>query len=207
MKKKTRFDYFQSFSDYAACALRAANYLKDTLDHFDPETFSKRQDEMHAIEHEADMINHRTIDSLAKEFLPPIEPEDIAAITREFDDVVDDLDDIMRLIGMFCVTRLRPEVSELCDLAVECAQVLGELVEEFRQFKKSGKIQEKLIRLNSLESRGDSLHYNAVQRLFAENGSALETMIWKEIIDDFEGYYDDCEDVGDVIKNVVLKNS
>lgn len=207
MKKKTAYDYFQSFVDYAACALRAARFLQDTMANFDPETFSRRQDEMHAIEHEADEINHRTVDRLAREFLPPIEPEDISAISREFDDVVDDLDDIMRLMGMYGVRSLRPEVADLCALAVECAQALGELVEEFRHFKKSGKIQEKLIRLNTLESRGDSLHYRAVQQLFAEKGDALETMVWKEIIDDFEGYYDDCEDVGDVIKNVVLKNS
>jgi uncharacterized protein len=207
MNKKVNYDYFGSFIDYAACALRAARFLKDTMGHFDPETFPQRQDEMHVIEHEADQINHRTVDQLAREFLPPIEPEDIAAISREFDDVVDALDDIMRLMGMFNVRKLRPEIAEFCDLAVDCALALGELVEEFRHFKKSGKIQEKLIRINTLESQGDSLHYRAVQQLFIENGGALETMIWKEIFDDFEGYYDECEDVGDVIKNVVLKNS
>jgi uncharacterized protein len=110
-------------------------------------------------------------------------------------------------MGMFNVRSLRPEIAEFCDLAVDCALALGELVTEFRHFKKSGKIQEKLIRINTLESLGDSLHYRAVQRLFIEDGGALETMIWKEIFDDFEGYYDECEDVGDVIKNVVLKNS
>ncbi len=207
MKKKAGYDYFGSFIDYAACALRAARFLQDTLQNFDPATFPQRQDEMHAIEHEADQINHRTIDRLAKEFLPPIEPEDIAAISREFDDVVDALDDIMRLMGMLNVRALRPEIVEFCALAVECAQALGDLVAEFRHFKKSGKIQEKLIQINSLESRGDSLHYSAVQKLFIENGPVLDTIIWKEIFDDFEGYYDECEDVGDVIKNVVLKNS
>jgi uncharacterized protein len=207
MKRKAAYDYFGSFIDYAACAQRAALFLQKTMANFDPETFPQRQDEMHAIEHEADKINHHTVDRLAREFLPPIEPEDIAAISREFDDVVDALDDIMRLIGMFQLRSLRPEITELCDLAVDCAIALGELVEEFRHFKKSSKIQEKLIRINTLESQGDSLHYRLVQQLFIENGSALETMIWKEIFDDFEGYYDECEDVGDVIKNVVLKNS
>lgn len=207
MKNKSAYDYFGSFVDYASCAERAARFLKETMEHFDPVTFAQRQDEMHAIEHEADKINHQTVDRLAREFIPPIEPEDIAAISREFDDVVDALDDIMRLIGMFQLRSLRPEIIELCDLAVDCALALGELVKEFRHFKKSGKIQEKLIRINTLESVGDSLHYRLVQQLFTENGSALETMIWKEIFDDFEGYYDECEDVGDVIKNVVLKNS
>lgn len=207
MKKNVPYDYFESFVDYAACVLRAALYLKDTIASFNPEAFPQRQDEMHAIEHEADEINHRTVDHLAREFLPPIEPEDIAAISREFDDVVDDLDDIMRLMGMFRVRSLRPEISDFCNLAVECALALAELVDEFRHFRKSVKIQEKIIRLNTLESQGDTLHYRAVQQLFTEKGDALETIIWKEIFDDFEGYYDDCEDVGDVIKNVVLKNS
>ncbi len=206
-KKNAGYDYFQSFVDYADCALRAARFLQETVANFDPAAYAQRQDEMHAIEHEADDINHRTVDRLAREFLPPIEPEDIAAISHEFDDVVDDLDDIMRLIGMYNVTSLRPEVPSLCALAVECAQALGDLVREFQHFRKSGNILDKLIRINSLESRGDTLHYNAVRQLFADRGDPIDTMIWKEIFDDFEGFYDDCEDVGDVIKNVVLKNS
>lgn len=207
MKRKVPFDYFQSFVDYGDIALEAARFLKDTMDDFSPSTFPQRQDEMHALEHQADQISHRTIDRLAREFLPPIEPEDIAAICREFDDVVDALDDIMRLIGMYGITKLRPEVAQMCELAVACAQALGELAQEFRHFKKSGHIHDKLLRINSLESQGDSLHYDAVKRLFAEKGDALDTMVWKEIFDDFEGYFDHCEDVGDTIKNVVLKNS
>lgn len=58
-----------------------------------------------------------------------------------------------------------------------------------------------------IEQEADEINFRAVLQLLPENSSAPETMIWKEIIDDFEGYYDDCEDVGDVIKNVVLKNS
>ncbi len=58
-----------------------------------------------------------------------------------------------------------------------------------------------------IEQEADEINCRAVLQLLPENGSALETMIWKEIIDDFGGDCGDCEDVGGVIGNVVLKNS
>ncbi len=205
--KRDAYDYFQGFIGLADCALRAAEYLKDTVDHFQPGELPARMDAMHLIEHEADDINHRTTDRLAKEFLPPVEREDIARLSMEFDDVVDDVDDIMRRMGMFGVTRLRPETAEFCAHMVECAAALKALANEFRHFKKSKKIRDCLIRINALETRGDTLHYNAVKRLFEEKGDPLQTLVWKEIIEDFEHFFDDCEDVADVIKGVVLKNT
>lgn len=207
LTKKEPFDYFQRFVDYADCAVRAAVYLKETVDHFDPAALSVRMDELHRIEHEADQLNHVTLDHLAREFLPPIEREDIVALSQEFDDVVDDIDDIMRRMGMYGVTRLRPEAAEFCELLVRSTQALKDLTEEFRHFKKSKNIREHLVRVNSLETEGDTLHYRAVQRLFASPATPLDTIVWKDIFDDFERCCDNCEDVGGVISSVVFKNS
>lgn len=206
-KRKKPFDYFQSFVDFTDCALRAAEFLKDTVDHFDPEEFATRMDDMHRIEHEADELNHRVSDRLAKEFLPPIEREDIARLCMDLDDVVDSIDDIMRRMGMFGLKSLRPETSGFCAHMVECASALKELAIEFRHFKKSSRIRDCLIRINALETQGDTLHYESIRTLFSERGDPFETLIWKDLFEDFENFFDDCEDVADVIKGVVIKNT
>jgi uncharacterized protein len=207
MPKKGSYDYFQSFVEYADCALKAAEHLNETLTHFDPEKMQARMDALHSIEHYADNINHKTLDHLAKEFLPPIDREDLAQLSHSMDDVVDAIDDIMRRMCMYNVTKPRPEVENLCELLVRCCTALKSLTHEFKRFKKSSTIKNCLVQLNSLETEGDTLHFQAVNRLFSAPESPLDVLIWRDIFDGFESCYDDCEHVAEVIESVVLKNS
>ncbi len=204
---KGSYDYFKSFVEYAGCALEAAEYLQETVLHFDPETLPARMDALHSIEHFADEINHKTIDQLAREFLPPIDREDLALLSSALDDVVDAIDDIMRRMCMYNVTKPRPEVENLCALLVRCCKALQELTTEFQHFKKSSAIKNCLVQINSLEAEGDTLHFTAVSKLFAGGENALDVIIWRDIFDGFESCYDDCEHVAEVIESVVLKNS
>ncbi len=207
MPKRGAYDYFQSFIDYADCALRAAEYLNETILHFDPETLSARMDALHSIEHFADGINHKTLDRLAREFLPPIDREDLALLSHQLDDVVDGIDDIMRRMCMYGVAKPRPEVVNLCELLVRCCSAVKTLTCEFSNFKKSTAIKDCLVEINSLETEGDTLHFKAVSKLFAAPESPLDIIIWRDIFDGFESCYDGCEHVAEVIESVVLKNS
>ena len=153
MFKHTSYDYFQSLIDFADCALSAAEYLHETILHFDLKVLPARMDAIHSIEHQADDINHRNLDHLAREFLPPIEREDLALLSHEMDDVVDGIDDIMRKLCMYGVTLLKPEVAAMSALLVRCCRELKTLTTEFRHFKKSAAIKECIVRINSLKPR------------------------------------------------------
>lgn len=207
MARKENYDYFKSFIYFADCIERATAQLNDTLNNYDSNLNSQRMDEIHKVEHEADDIKHHTTDALAKEFLPPIERDDIVLLAGKLDDVVDAIDDIMRRLCMYDIKTLRPETADFSELLVECCSALSVLIKEFSNFKKSKKVTEYLSNVNSLESKGDSLHFKAVSKLFAESKDALEIIMWKSIYDDFEDCYNSFEDVADVIGDVVLKNS
>lgn len=207
MFKHTSYDYFQSLIDFAGCALSAAEYLNETILHFDPKVLSARMDAIHSIEHRADDINHRNLDHLAREFLPPVEREDLALLSHEMDDVVDAVDDIMRMLCMYGVTQPKPEVTDMCDLLVRCCREMKTLTLEFRHFKKSTAIKECIVRINTLETEGDTLHFGAVNKLFAMPENPLDILIWRDIFDGFENCYDECEHVAATMESVVLKNS
>ena len=61
MRKNKDFDYFASFVEYADFACKAAASLQTTCREFDPEGFTARWDELHAYEHAADELGHRTM--------------------------------------------------------------------------------------------------------------------------------------------------
>lgn len=205
--KKKNSDYFGGFCLSAGYATRAAEFLHETLSSFSHEDFKKYVDEMHEIEHAADANMHEMMRFLAHEFMPPVEREDIVALAQELDNVVDAIDDIMRRIYMFDVSELRPGVLDFTDLIIRCCRTLEEAVTEFRNFKTSKTIHDKLVAVNTLESDGDALHSECIHRLFIEKVDARSTLIWMMLFDDFEMCLDACEDAAEVISSVIMKNS
>ena len=205
--KKNSYDYFQRFIDFADCALRASEHFYDTLKNFEVCNIPKRTDELHAIEHEADNINHDTMAHLIKEFLPPIEREDIVALCQELDDMVDAIDDVMRLFRMFRIKKLKPDTLKFSEHLVRCTKELKAAATEFKNFKKSKTLKQHLVNINSLETEGDGLHFEAVTKLYDAPDNMLDTVAWNNIFDGFEECYDACENVGALMENICLKNS
>ncbi|HOS18664.1 MAG TPA: DUF47 family protein [Clostridia bacterium] len=207
MAKSTHYNYFSGFAACADCACRAAALLDETVREFNPETVNKRMSEIHAIEHEADSLKHTALEHLAREFLPPIERSDISTLHNELDNVVDGIDEVPRLLSMFRVKQLRPDTARFTELLTRCTGVLNEVVHEFCNFKKSKALKEKIILVNTLETEGDTLHFEAVDKLFCSPEDALSVIVWKNVYDCFESCFDACEHVADVIEEVILANS
>lgn len=205
--KKKDADYFEYFRVSAENASTAAAFMDKCFRSFEKDSFSARVDEMHEIEHAADANRHEMIERLAKEFLPPIEREDIVALAQELDNVVDAIDDVTQRVFMFNISEIRSEALEFSELIIRCCKALLEAVTEFRNFRSSKTIKQLLITVNTLESDGDTLHSKSIQRLFREETAPLATIAWMNIFDGLEDCLDACEDAVDIIESVIMKNS
>jgi uncharacterized protein Yka (UPF0111/DUF47 family) len=62
-------------------------------------------------------------------------------------------------------------------------------------------------KLKVLEEEGDAVYHEAMGKLFAEGGDALEVVKWKDLYDKVEDALDRCEDVGNVLQSIALKNA
>ena len=60
--------------------------------------------------------------------------------------------------------------------------------------------------LKLLEEEGDALYHEAVEQLFSTVTDAIEVMKWKELYDKIEDAIDQCEDVGNTLQSIALKN-
>ena len=67
-------------------------------------------------------------------------------------------------------------------------------------------MSDKLIEIHAHESAGDDNHHAAMSRLFAGDCEPLDVVKWKELLDYIEEAIDGCEDVGNTIERIVLKN-
>ncbi len=207
MARKSDYNYFDAFANLSKFSYNLAISLNETLKNFDPNFITGKVTEAHAIEHNADIAKHDIMNRLVKEFLPPIEREDITSLTQEIDDVTDSVEDVLIYIDMFNIQSIRPEILKFTQLIVQCCKALDEALEEFKNFKSSKKLRDKIIEINRLEEDGDALYVDSMRNLYHTSKDPIELMCWTEVLHRLEKCCDNCEDVADILESIVMKNS
>jgi predicted phosphate transport protein (TIGR00153 family) len=206
MAKKKDYDYFAFFCHSADIACEAAEYLHKSLVEYSKDSFEENMKEIHAIEHKADSVKNEMIEVLAHEFIAPIDREDISRMAHILDDIVDDIDDIMRRIYMFNIETIRPDAVDFAELIVKSTKAMKKAMWEFRNFKKSKELGSLLLAVNDLETEGDQMQSNCIRKLFTEDSDAVTKLVWTTIFDDMEACMDNCDNAVGVIEGVVMKN-
>lgn len=201
------FNYFKAFIDLSNDSLRAAELLITTLHNFDVNKLEEKVKEMHTIEHNADLERHEIMNRLVKEFLPPIEREDIISLADNVDDVVDSIEDVLIGIDMYNVKDIRPEIIKFTEVITDCCKSMSAALTEFEHFKRSNTLHAAIVEVNRLEEVADQLYINGVRDLYKSTKDPVELMIWTEIYLLLEKCCDSCEEVANDIENIVMKNS
>lgn len=208
MAKKEVYSYFNYFSSMIECAAQAAEYLVKCLDNYDYRQLPGMIEDMHKIEHGADMKKHEMTEKLLKEFLPPIDRDDIMALSVALDDVVDGIEDIMLRLYMYDVRAVRPQAREFAGKIVKLCEHLTALLADFESYKKKqNEMKTHIIGVNDIEEQCDKLYIEAVHELYTTTASAVELSAWNIIFDRFEHVSDDCEHIADAVEMVILKNA
>lgn len=207
MAKKQDTFYFDNFTACAQEACAAANMLKDILENFQPEKLSEQIDKIHEIEHRADIKKHEIMDVLAKEFMAPIEREDIVELSHNIDEMTDRLEDVLIRIYINNVQTIAPDAIEIMKVIIKCCEETKEMLEGFADFKRSKTLKEKIININDMEEEADRLYISAMRKLHVEHTDPLYIIAWREIYDYMEKCADACEHVANVVESVVMKNS
>ena len=83
----------------------------------------------------------------------------------------------------------------------------GRRAERPDALEKDGPIMEHCIEINRLENEADLVGRGAVVDLFSKEKDPITLIKLKEVYEFFENTVDCCEDVADLLQNVVVKNS
>lgn len=168
--------YFELLQEGVRYAVEAAAQLQNDLEHFDASVLNQQIDTMHELEHQADLTKHQAMEKLIREFITPLEREDILGLTSAIDDVTDSIEDVLLRLYMFNIHELRPDALEFSRIVAQCCAALQDLMDEFPHFRKSKTIREKIIEINHLEEIGDRLYTEAMHRLHTERPDAVEIL-------------------------------
>jgi predicted phosphate transport protein (TIGR00153 family) len=193
------YDDFKAMADQ----LRIGARLLEDMLAVDPPIADKAH-EIKEVEHKCDFITHEIIQRLNKTFVTPIDREDIHALARTFDDVMDAIDDAAALIPLYRIDKVRPGARELSRVISAQAEELRKAIESLENAH--GKILDHAVEINRLENEADRIHQSAIGQLFDEERDAIAVMKWKEILDVLEDATDAAEDVANLLENIVVKH-
>ena len=156
------------------------------------------------LEHQGDDVIHETLKRLNLTFITPLDPEDIHSLSSRLDDVLDGIEDAAHRMMAYRVSPIPMGMVQLCEMIYSCSRTMKKA---FEALDKKKEVMEHCIEINRLENEADHLVRGLVAELFAKETDCLNLIKIKEIYEFLESTMDHCEDVADVLQNVVVKNS
>jgi len=185
--------------------ITAAAFLKELAakGSIDESSFQKMKD----IEHKADKASSEILDQLNKTFITPFDREDIYALTKELDDVVDMIYTIVNRLKVYKISGVDKNLVEFASVIEQSTHQAALAVKGLRNLKNSKKILEACVETNRLENVGDSMRDLMMTELFEKVKDPIFVIKWKEIYQDAETVLDICEDVAHVVESILVKQA
>ena len=197
--------FLPQFARAAEIILEAANALDElAADFTDVEVKVAR---IKHLEHEGDQVAHQTFGLLSRTWITPIDREDIHALVKALDDVLDFLDAAAARLVLYKIPAPTPALKSATAILVQSAEAICRAAGLLGDLKNSAAILEICVEINRLENEADSSEPQSIGKLFDEEQDPIALMKWKEIYEVLEEATDRCEDVANVLEAIVLKSS
>ena len=206
MAKGDKF-YYENFAECTALAKKAAAYLVECLENYDADNIEKMLEEMHTFEHSADKKKHEMNEMLAKAFVTPVDREDLDMMSHQLDNVLDLIEEVLQKLYIYDIKTIEPAAIEYAKHLVRACDLLGEIMAEYENFKKSKKLHSLIIACNDVEEECDKLYLSTMRELTKKSTDTLVTISWYRIYGCFEACADACEHVSECVGSIIMKNT
>jgi len=199
------YGFFELFNRHAEATMEGARCLLLICDEFpDIQTRVSRVEEL---EHECDSITHMTMDLLHRTFITPLDRDEIVVLISKLDDVMDAIDQAAKTMLFFEIKSVPDKLREMIKVLTQAQEQVVDAVKLIPGFKYGEKIREIHKEIHSLENKGDAIHHAGIIELFRDNADdPLLVIKLKEIYETIEQANDKCEDIADIIENIVLEH-
>lgn len=204
--KKKELNYFDEFVKNVDICCEISNIIKRHTENFQNEDARETEEMVHKLENDADLNLHNIKNYLVKDFLPPIDREDIVLLVNKIDDVVDNLDEIIIDLNIFNVNELKNDFKEFVNLICQMSEKLSDVMNNLKDIKKYDQTKALIIEINGLEEQGDKLYENAIKNLYNTEQNPVEILKWNNIYGTLEDAIDSFERVADYVEEILMKN-
>jgi uncharacterized protein len=195
--------FFNLLEQESKNVLAGAHALRDLIQNFDQLAVMRTR--IKEIEHEGDNIVHSIYDHLAKTFITPIDREDIAKLASLYDDVLDYIEAVANRLYLYEIPSPTEPMRRFTEIVVKSVDEIDFAFASIRKIK-APEIEKRIIEVDRLENEADGVLNETVAALFKTN-DAISIIKLKEIYELMETVTDKCEDVVQVIRDIILEYS
>jgi predicted phosphate transport protein (TIGR00153 family) len=196
------FKLFQKTADTLVTATTEFHTMLHNLD--------KQQEYVDAIaahEQEADRITHATFELLHKTFITPFDRYDIHELTSGLDDVLDLINRCAQRFPFYHLKKVPDEIIQLAEFSMQASILLNQAVYRLHSLKKSAEILKSCEAIDSIESEAHKVVLAGERQLFLDEKDFKHFFKLKEIYAQTKLVINRCQDVGNMIKGIVLEYS
>ena len=194
--------FFDMIERQSKNVLEGVDALVNMLEHYNE--IDKKREKIKQIENEGDKMVHDIFSELNKTFITPIDREDITKLTSSLDDILDNLEAVSERLIIYEIKKPPKYMLEFAQILQKTTRNVNQGINLLRNFKEAKQIRAFCKEINTLENEGDILLRKATAELFKKK-DPIEIIKIKELYDDMEAAIDRCEDVADVIGDILVK--
>ncbi|HEY4657071.1 MAG TPA: DUF47 family protein [Candidatus Bathyarchaeia archaeon] len=195
--------FFQLLEQESKNVLAGAQALRDLVLGYDH--VGDKRGHIKDIEHHGDEIVHSIYDHLAKTFVTPIDREDISKLASLYDDVLDYIYAVANRLYLYEIDAPTEPMRKLTDIVVKCVEEIDFAFASIKKIK-APEIEVRCNEVDRLENEADVILNDSVAYLF-KTMDPIMIMKLKEVYELMETITDKCEDVVQVIRDIVLEYS
>jgi hypothetical protein len=163
--------------------------------------------EMSEEEHAADRVIHEVYEALNKTFVTPLDRSDIYALATDLENITDRVDETVSQLLLHALDDLPAGSRELAGkVKLACEEIQGG-VRLLRRLKQLDEIRAHCKAINALEREGDQLFRDRIAAMYATEKDAIRLLKHKEFLEALELTLDACDDVGNALETLVIKNA
>jgi predicted phosphate transport protein (TIGR00153 family) len=198
--------FFHLLEQVSGVLMTASDLLIETLSCSDSAKRCSYFQKIKEQERLGDQLSHKIFEELSTSFITPFDREDIHNLAETLDDVIDRVNSCAKRIAIYNPKENNQMACELGQIVKDDALCISKAMKELNALRKNAvSLKARSKELHDLENKGDDIYESAIMKLFAEEKDGIEIVKVKEILSELEQATDAAENVGKVLKTIIVK--
>lgn len=198
--------FFPLLLETAAVLDEAATLLQELFSRPDTVKIKELCKLIKSEEVKGDRVTGRIFKELNDTFITPFDREDIDALANEMDDAIDAINRAAQKMLLYSPETHPSATVQLAEIIKKGTGEIKLAIIELSSLKRTDqKVGEHAKEIKRLEERADTIYEEGIIALFKEESSIIELIKQKEIIQELEKSTNKINNIGKILKTIIVK--
>ncbi len=204
-RKKNNY-FYESFETLCSYAIKEIDVLKEGLENFSNDKLVELKNNVHTIEHDADVKKKEIEEKLAKEFITPIDREDIFVLLDNIDDLCDAIEEISFKLYIRNYQSLPSKTPLFVEESRKAIFAVYDVLKNFEHINDKTIMDPLISNVLDIEESVDKIYELYVHNLYLENKDYDYIRLGERVYSYFEYVTDKCRDICKTVLIIMYKN-